>query len=104
MLAVDDPRHGTNNAYSNLGCRCDRCRAASTEYHRSHGTAGYMMDTCSCGNPKRTIALHCRFCYDAARAPEHEHGREGKYNDGCRCDECREAARVGRARRRVAAA
>jgi hypothetical protein len=24
----DDPRHGTVNGYSNLKCRCDRCRAA----------------------------------------------------------------------------
>lgn len=25
-----DPRHGTVNAYRNLRCRCDRCRAANT--------------------------------------------------------------------------
>jgi hypothetical protein len=23
-----DPRHGTENAYNNLRCRCDRCRQA----------------------------------------------------------------------------
>lgn len=33
-LTADDPRHGTVNAYNNLGCRCDRCRAANTEYCR----------------------------------------------------------------------
>lgn len=26
--AVDDPRHGTQNGYSNFHCRCDPCRAA----------------------------------------------------------------------------
>ena len=24
----DDPRHGTDNGYINLGCRCDKCKAA----------------------------------------------------------------------------
>jgi hypothetical protein len=28
-----DPRHGTVNGYSNLGCRCPECRQAWTEYH-----------------------------------------------------------------------
>lgn len=27
-LADDDPRHGTDNGYRNLGCRCARCREA----------------------------------------------------------------------------
>ena len=27
----DDPRHGTENAYSNLGCRCTRCRGAHAD-------------------------------------------------------------------------
>lgn len=30
-LAPDDPRHGSINAYTNWGCRCERCRAASTK-------------------------------------------------------------------------
>jgi len=29
-LPPNDPRHGTINGYSTLGCRCDRCRAAGT--------------------------------------------------------------------------
>lgn len=32
----DDPsdvRHGTPNGYSNLGCRCERCRKAATQAH-----------------------------------------------------------------------
>jgi hypothetical protein len=27
-LARNDPRHGTENGYGNLGCRCERCRRA----------------------------------------------------------------------------
>lgn len=27
-----DPRHGTNNGYTNLGCRCDPCKDASSLY------------------------------------------------------------------------
>jgi hypothetical protein len=29
----DDPRHGTNNGYTNLGCGCDKCREAHNAYH-----------------------------------------------------------------------
>lgn len=28
LQGPDDPRHGTVNAYNNLGCRCDPCRGA----------------------------------------------------------------------------
>jgi hypothetical protein len=27
---LTDVRHGTNNGYGNLGCRCSRCRRANT--------------------------------------------------------------------------
>lgn len=31
-LASDDPRHGTDNGYTNHHCRCEPCRvAANTE-------------------------------------------------------------------------
>lgn len=30
----DDPQHGTDNGYTNYGCRCDRCKAANTEQSR----------------------------------------------------------------------
>lgn len=37
----DDPRHGTLNGYSNLKCRCSRCRAANTAYYaRRRNTPG----------------------------------------------------------------
>jgi hypothetical protein len=29
----NDPRHGTSNGYSNLGCRCPDCTQAWREYH-----------------------------------------------------------------------
>lgn len=33
-LPPGDPRHGTLNAYGNLGCRCDLCREANTLHFR----------------------------------------------------------------------
>lgn len=33
-LPFDDPRHGTQNAYGNLKCRCPECRLAHAEYQR----------------------------------------------------------------------
>jgi len=30
-----DPRHGTANGYRNLGCRCERCTQAWTDYSRT---------------------------------------------------------------------
>lgn len=35
-LAPDDPRHGTENGYTNYECRCQRCRAANAEAHRAY--------------------------------------------------------------------
>jgi hypothetical protein len=35
-MSPDDPRHGTTNGYTNLGCRCARCRAAHAAYVRAH--------------------------------------------------------------------
>jgi hypothetical protein len=40
-LADNDPRHGTLNGYSNLGCRCDgnygcRCRDCTTAWTDEH--------------------------------------------------------------------
>lgn len=33
-LSPDDQRHGTENGYVNLRCRCDRCREAHATYYR----------------------------------------------------------------------
>lgn len=34
VLTPDDKRHGTIGAYSNHGCKCDRCRDAWNAYAR----------------------------------------------------------------------
>jgi hypothetical protein len=37
-LSPDDPRHGTDNGYTNYGCRCEPCRVAkqrATDHRRS---------------------------------------------------------------------
>lgn len=65
----DDPRHGTYNGYSNLGCRCQPCRDANAEATRAF-------------RAKR----------DPALAPEH--GTVSTYNNYCcRCNECTGALR-----------
>lgn len=71
-LAPDDPRHGTLNGYGNLGCRCDRCRAANTAAHRDYMRAHpeqYRRQTRTerrkrTGDPDR----RCRAC--SSRLPE----------------------------------
>ena len=32
----DDPRHGKPGTYSNLGCRCDRCKQAVNDYRKEY--------------------------------------------------------------------
>ena len=32
----DDPRHGKPGTYSNLGCRCDKCKQAIADYRREY--------------------------------------------------------------------
>lgn len=96
-LEPDDPRHGTVNAYNNLGCRCDPCKAAQSEQNaRTYLLYGF--DTCVCGRSKRRVAALCRTCYDEKR--EAQHGTEPRYKRGCRCDECRRASAERRRARR----
>lgn len=54
-LAVDDPRHGTLNGYTNLKCRCSPCRTARNDYaQKLRGAAGKPVgaatDFNACGN------------------------------------------------------
>ena len=39
QLSPDDPRHGTANGYSNLGCRCAACREANRVNHARYMAA-----------------------------------------------------------------
>lgn len=74
-----DPRHGTQNGYSNRGCRCDRCRAANVETMRR-------------ARERR-----------ASHVPEHRHGQYTTYtNYGCRCAPCTEANRLNHLKQRTA--
>lgn len=66
VLADDDPRHGTENGYGNLGCRCAGCRAANAARRRN-----YLARVRANG---RILG---------------KHGTEVAYDSGCRCDECR---------------
>ena len=99
-LARNDPRHGTANGYTNLGCRCDACRDANTAYRKATGTAGYKRDRCpDCGCMKYARYERCQACEHARRRPPH--GTESRYRT-CRCDACRKAAADARRARRHA--
>ena len=92
-LARDDPRHGTANAYQNLGCRCTRCRKANTEAHRewAHRTGR--------NRPADEVRREAK----AAALARDNHGTEHRYtNHGCRCEACKQASADARARRRAA--
>lgn len=76
-------KHGTLNAYKNLGCRCARCREANRlaclEFRRSRGVL-----------PQAARA--------ARRRAAVRHGSVTKYRHGCRCAECRRWVADDRAR------
>lgn len=71
-LPADDPRHGTPNGYSNLGCRCAACKEANRLNH-----AEYM------ARVRRTGQL--------VKVDDALHGTSYRYDVGCRCDACRKA-------------
>jgi hypothetical protein len=61
-----DPRHGTENAYNNLHCRCDHCRQAWAK--------------AVAARRQRRISRPI---------PSHVHGTENGYNNyRCRCRAC----------------
>jgi len=71
-MLPDDPRHGTVNGYTNVKCRCDRCRkawrAVVNQYKKDR--IQRLMH-----NPKLA-----------------EHGKYTTYaNWGCRCEPCKTA-------------
>ena len=37
FISADDPRHGTRNAYKNIGCRCPACKKANADFQRERG-------------------------------------------------------------------
>lgn len=71
-MSETDHRHGTNNGYNNLHCRCEACRSANAAKQRVDREA----------RNHRPI-------------PPHVHGTANGYgNWRCRCAACREAWRV----------
>jgi hypothetical protein len=75
----DDPRHGTENGYSNLKCKCEPCKQAWRE---------------AVAEDRKTRATK--------PVPDHVHGTENGYrNYGCKCDKCKtEWSRVSNRRRK----
>lgn len=74
-LRPDDSRHGTENGYRNLGCRCDRCKKAHADVYRERNHR--------LGRTRpREILLQ-------EWAEKHGTSRYRRY--GCRCEVCRAA-------------
>lgn len=69
----DDPRHGTFNAYSNHGCRCDKCKRCNADRTKKY-----------------------RKARRSAPTPNHVHGTEAGYVEyACRCARCKAAWAAG---------
>ena len=82
-LSAEDHRHGTDNGYRNLNCRCRACRDANAASVR-----------------------RARESRAARKVPDHVHGTSNGYgNWRCRCAPCRAAwardAAVQKARRKA---
>ena len=66
-----DPRHGTVNGYSNLGCRCDKCRASWASHQQTQ---------------------RAKRAQRGLPASDPRHGKAVTYaNWGCRCQACKQA-------------
>lgn len=77
-----DPRHGTVNGYSNLGCSCDRCREAWRIECRPRQLK----------HRREVLGILPMEEWERIR-PKAQHGTRSKYvHGGCRCDDCRAAA------------
>jgi hypothetical protein len=85
-----DPRHGTANGYTNLDCRCRRCRTAHAENYKrlAHARGQHM--------PWDQYLLE-----RTAESKRKPCGTESKYTAGCRCDACTYASAEARRRRRA---
>jgi site-specific recombinase XerD len=106
--------HGTRTAYDRYRCRCEPCRAASSEHMnkyrarlKAEGREPMVTLTCAacgkefrrrkCNSPaaKGTVNAYCtKTCYGKAVAKRGGrvvvHGTRTAYNqDACRCDRCR---------------
>lgn len=69
-LPPGDPRHGTNG-YTNLGCRCPKCKAANATWQWN-------------ARERRRLNL--------ANLPDSAHGDPSTYtNHMCRCQRCKTA-------------
>ena len=77
-------KHGTAGAYTNLGCRCDECRAASREADRKYRE----------NNREKVRAYQVEYAARLKRTPFEliPHGSVAGYSTyGCRCNDCRKA-------------
>lgn len=70
----DDPRHGTENGYSNLRCRCDRCTDAHATYYRvGPGNEAQWRSRTLSGRMRRRYRIAREAGYSAHEARRRQH-------------------------------
>lgn len=100
-LPATDPRHGTENGYNNLGCRCAPCTTAHNVY---------TLEGSHANGRTRPRDQYLADIYNPLTAPDDpRHGTAGAWAyHRCRCPICRAYAartrREQRARKRAALA
>jgi hypothetical protein len=91
--------HGTFDGYNNHGCRCEECKKAASDYHRSRrvpcpGGCGTLI------YGRYKPGRMCNTCTRKRMRKKLVHGTEPGYAKGCRCKRCTAAANQARRERR----
>jgi len=88
-LTVDDPRHGTYNAYVHHFCKCRPCRDASTMYQRKR--KGLDLNAPIIPNVDQQNVLDMIPIENIFNDPDDpRHRTKNGYFAGCRCDDCKQ--------------
>jgi hypothetical protein len=73
---LTDPRHGTQNGYTNLRCRCQPCRdvhAETVRRARARRASDIPADIHGKASTYQNYACRCRPCTDASTAEKRRH-------------------------------
>lgn len=85
----DDPLHGKDSTYRNLGCRCERCSSAATVAQQRYRAAHpeHKIARRKRAETQREVKLE-RIVEFKADPSDHRHGKKQGWMVGCRCPSC----------------